>query len=170
MFICCGILFNHESKYRRMHFLTQKIAYGAACAHLGITESAALNEEGEPIVHNGKLALGNLAAARDWGHARDYVQAMWLMLQKPAPGDYVIGTGRLCTVRDLCAAAYAYVKKNWEAHVISDPRFVRLGETGPTVADVSKASRELNWTATTSLEQLIAEMIDTHIKSLSGVH
>jgi GDPmannose 4,6-dehydratase len=170
MFICCGILFNHESPYRRMHFLTQKIAYGAACAHLGITQSAALNEEGEPIVNNGKLALGNLEAARDWGHARDYVRAMWLMLQQAAPSDYVIGTGRLRTVRDLCAIAYGHVGRNWQDHVASDRRFMRLAETGATVADATKASRELQWRATTTLEELMAEMTDAQIKSLSRLH
>jgi GDPmannose 4,6-dehydratase len=153
-----------------MHFLTQKIAYGAACAHLGITQSAALNEEGEPIVNNGKLALGNLEAARDWGHARDYVRAMWLMLQQAAPSDYVIGTGRLRTVRDLCAIAYGHVGRNWQDHVASDRRFMRLAETGATVADATKASRELQWRATTTLEELMAEMTDAQIKSLSRLH
>jgi len=121
MFISCGILFNHESPYRSMNFLTQKVTYGAACAKLGIRDSEATNEEGQPIIQGGKLSLGNLDAARDWGHAKDYVQAMWLMLQRQQPDDYVIGTGILRTVRDLCQTAYAHVGANWQEHVISSP-------------------------------------------------
>ncbi len=167
LFISCGILFNHESPLRGMRFLTQKVAYGAACAKLGIVDSEALNEEGEPIVQGGKLALGNLDAARDWGSAADYVDAMWRMLQHPVADDYVIGTGRLRTVRDLCAVAYGHVGKNWQDHVVSDPRFVRTTETGATVADPSKAERELGWHATTNFEQIIAEMVDTHIAAMT---
>jgi GDPmannose 4,6-dehydratase len=167
MFISCGILFNHESPYRGMRFLTQKVTYGAACAALGITESAALNEEGEPIVKAGKLSLGNLDAERDWGHAKDYVEAMWRMLQRPAPDDYVIGTGRLRSVRDLCRVAYEHVGRDWHQHVLSDPRFVRLRETGATVADPTKAQRELGWSASTQFEAMIAEMVDAHVAALA---
>lgn len=166
MFISCGILFNHESRYRGMRFLTQKVTYGAACAKLGISDSAALNEEGEPIVRGGRLSLGNLDAARDWGYAGDYVQAMWLMLQQSTPGDYVIGTGRLRTVRDLCEVAYGYVGVNWKERVVSDPRFVRPSETGPTVADASKARRALGWEPSASFETMIAGMVDAHIANL----
>lgn len=166
MFISCGILFNHESPLRGMRFLTQKVAYGAACAKLGIEESRLLNEEGEPVVQGGKLALGNLDAARDWGCAKDYVDAMWRMLQRPTPDDYVIGTGQLRKVRDLCVVAYGHVGKNWEDFVVSDPRFMRTTETGATVADPSKAERELGWRASTSFEELIAEMVDTHIAAM----
>jgi GDPmannose 4,6-dehydratase len=168
LFIACGILFNHESPLRRMNFLTQKVAYGAACAKLGIGESELLNEEGEPVVHDGKLALGNLDAARDWGHARDYVEAMRRMLQQPKPDDYVIGTGERRTVRDLCQAAYGYVGKHWQEHVTSDPRFLRPSETGPTVADASKARRELGWEPTISFERTIAEMVDAQAEALQG--
>lgn len=166
MFICCGILFNHESPYRGMNFLTQKVTYGAACAKLGITDSAATNEEGEPIVCGGKLSLGNLDTSRDWGHARDYVQAMWLMLQRPKADDYVIGTGVLRTVRDLCQTAYAHVDLDWREHVISDSRFVRPIETSSTLADVAKARRELGWAPSTSFEVMIGEMVDTHVSAL----
>jgi GDPmannose 4,6-dehydratase len=168
MFIACGILFNHESPLRGMRFLTQKVAYGAACAKLGIAQSATLNEEGEPIVRGGKLSLGNLDAARDWGHARDYVQAMWLMLQQAEPDDFVIGTGMLRTVRDLCAAAYAHVGLDWRDFVVSDPRFVRPSETGPTVADATKARQHLDWRPRISFEETIAEMVDAHIAALSA--
>lgn len=168
MFIVCGILFNHESPLRRMNFLTQKVAYGAACARLGIRDSRLLNEEGEPVVSGGKLALGNLDAARDWGHARDYVEAMRRMTQLKDPEDFVVGTGTLRTVRDLCHAAYGYVGKDWREFVASDPRFLRPSETGPTVADASKARRVLDWTPTISFENMIAEMVDAQLRALSN--
>jgi GDPmannose 4,6-dehydratase len=168
MFIACGILFNHESPLRRMNFLTQKVAFGAACAKLGVSESRLLNEEGEPIVRDGKLTLGNLDAARDWGHAREYVEAMRRMLQLDEPDDFVIGTGRLRSVRDLCQAAYGYVGKDWKAYVKTDPRFLRLNETGPTVADASKARRQLDWAPTISFEDMIAEMVDARVAALQS--
>ena len=167
MFVSCGILFNHESPFRGMRYVSQKVAYGAACAKLGITESAAPNEEGDPIVRSGKLSLGNLDAARDWGHAKDYVEAMWRMLQRPAPDVYVIGTGQLRTVRDLCMVAYRHVGEDWRDHVVSDPRFLRPTDTGPTVADASRARRDLEWHPTVTFEAMIAEMVDAHVETLS---
>jgi len=168
MFIACGILFNHESPLRRMNFLTQKVAYGAACAKLGISDSHLLNEEGEPVVRSGMLALGNLDAARDWGHARDYVEAMRRMNQHGQPDDFVVGTGTLRTVRDLCKTAYGYVGKDWRDHVTTDPRFLRPSETGATVADASKARRELDWTPTITFDAMIAEMVDAQVAALHG--
>ena len=169
MFIACGILFNHESPLRRMNFLTQKVAYGAACAKLGIRTSRLLNEEGEPIVSDGKVALGNLDASRDWGHARDYVEAMRRMTQHPTAEDFVVGTGTLRTVRDLCETAYGYVGKDWRDHIRTDPRFLRPSETGPTVADASKAHRELGWAPTIAFDAMIAEMVDAQVATLQGL-
>jgi GDPmannose 4,6-dehydratase len=168
LFIACGILFNHESPLRRMNFLTQKVAYGAACAKLGVRDSRLLNEEGEPVVRAGKLALGNLDAARDWGHARDYVDAMRLMLQVQEPDDFVIGTGVLRTVRDLVQAAFGVVGKDYREFVVSDPRFLRLSETGPTVANAAKARRVLGWAPRISFEEMIAEMVQAQVKRLEG--
>lgn len=168
MFIACGILFNHESRFRGMRFLTQKVAYGAACASLGIVESAQLNEEGDPIVRDGRLALGNLDAARDWGYAGDYVTAMLRMLMRDEPTDYVIGTGTLRTIRDLCQVAYGHVGLNWRPHVVSDPRFIRPSETGATLADASKAMRELDWAPKINFEQMIGEMVDIHVATLAA--
>ena len=125
VFISCGILFNHESPRRGINFITQKVAYGAACAKLGILDSDALNEQSSPIVNGGKLALGNLDAARDWGYAPDYVEAMYLMLQQEQPDDFVIGTGKSRTIRQLCEAAYGYVNLEWSEYVYSDPKFFR---------------------------------------------
>jgi GDPmannose 4,6-dehydratase len=170
MYIACGILFNHESPLRGMRFLTQKVAYGAACAKLGRINSVALNEEGEPIVRNGKLMLGNLDAARDWGHARDYVDAMWRILQQDSPDDFVIGTGVLRSVRQLCEAAYGHVGCDWREHVISDPRFVRISETGSTVANANKARERLKWQPQSKFEDLVAEMVDAQVIALREMH
>lgn len=166
LFISSGILFNHESERRPLHFVTQKIAYGAACAALGIKNSLDLNERGHPIVADGKLSLGNLDIARDWGHAVDFVKAMWLMLQQERPDDFVIGTGKLHTLRQLCDAAYGRVGLNWQDHVISDHELVRPLETGQTLADASKARRVLNWEPTISFEQMVGRMVDAQIARL----
>lgn len=166
LFISSGILFNHESERRPLHFVTQKIAYGAACAALGIKNSLDLNERGHPIVADGKLSLGNLDIARDWGHAVDFVKAMWLMLQQERPDDFVIGTGKLHTLRQLCDAAYGRVGLNWQDHVVSDHELVRPLETGQTLADASKARRVLNWEPTISFEQMVSRMVDAQIARL----
>jgi GDPmannose 4,6-dehydratase len=168
LFITCGILFNHESRYRDMSYLTQKVAYGAACAKLELTTSPETNEQGEPIVKNGKLSLGNLTAARDWGYAGDYVRAMWQMMQLPTPEDFVIGTGVLRTVGELCEVSYRIVGEDWRAHVISDPRFFRPLETGPTVADSTKARDKLNWTPSTPFETMLTDMISAHLERLGA--
>jgi GDPmannose 4,6-dehydratase len=166
-FIACGILFNHEGPRRDMHFITQKVTYGAACIKRGITDSPALNEEGEPIVRNGKLSLGNLDARRDWGFAGDYVEAMWLMLQQQEPDDFVIGTGQSRTIKDLCQAAFSCVGLDWRDYVVVDPRFVRPTETGPTVADGSKARRVLGWEPKTSFHDMILMMVEAHLAKLA---
>lgn len=168
MFIACGILFNHESPRRDMHFITQKVTYGAACIKLGILNSPALNEQSEPIVKNGKLSLGSLDAKRDWGYAGDYVDAMWLMLQQEMPEDFVIGTGKIRTIRELCETAFSYVGLDWEDHVLTDQRFIRPIETSPTVADATKAHKILNWQPKTDFSSLIAMMVDTHLENLSS--
>jgi GDPmannose 4,6-dehydratase len=167
LFIASGILFNHESERRPLHFVTQKIAYGAACAALGILNSPEKNERGLPIVTQGKLALGNFEIARDWGYAPDYVRAMWLILQQNQPDDFVIGTGQLHTLRELCEVAYRHVDKDWRDHVISDPALVRPLETTQTVADISKASRILGWKPSVDFEEMIKKMVQVQLKKLS---
>ena len=168
MFIASGILFNHESERRPLHFVTQKIAYGAACAALGIRESPDLNERGQPIVAGGRLALGNLDIARDWGYARDFVRAMWLMLQQDKPDDYVVGTGELHTLRQLCQTAYGHVGLDWETHTVSDPALIRPLETGQTLADASKARRLLGWAPTISFTEMIGRMVDAQVVRLKA--
>lgn len=166
MFIATGILFNHESERRPLHFVTQKIAYGAACAALGIGDSPDLNERGRPIVEQGRLALGNLEVARDWGHARDFVRAMWLILQQAEADDFVVGTGIVHTLRDLCDAAYAHVGLDWRAHVVSDPALVRPLETGRTVANPARARARLGWEPEIGFAQMVHGMVDAQLARL----
>jgi GDPmannose 4,6-dehydratase len=168
LFISSGVLFNHESERRPLHFVTQKIAYGAACAALGLKESPDLNERGHPIVSNGQLSLGNLEVARDWGHATDFVRAMWLMLQHTSPDDFVVGTGKIHTLRQLCEFAYRRVGLNWQDHVVTDPGLVRPLETGQTLADSSKAHKILGWEPTISFEQMVGKMVDAQIARLDS--
>ncbi len=166
MFVSCGILFNHESPRRGLGFVTQKVTYAAACSKLGIRTSQHLNEEGEPMVKNGKVALGNLEAKRDWGFAGDYVESMWLMLQQKEPDDFVVGTGETHTIRELCEEAFSYVGLDWKKYVVVDQRFVRPTETGPLLADYSKAKKVLGWKPRTSFKQLVRMLVDAHIARL----
>jgi len=159
-------LFNHESPRRHLGFVTQKVTYAAACASLGIKNSEHLNEEGELVFKNGKVALGNLEAKRDWGFAGDYVEAMWLILQTDKPDDFVIATGETHTIQELCEEAFLYVKLNWKDHVVIDKRFVRPTETGPLVGDASKAKKILGWEPKTKFKALVKIMVDAHIARL----
>jgi GDPmannose 4,6-dehydratase len=167
LYIANGVLFNHESERRPLHFLTQKVAYGAACAALGIADSPAVNELGRPVVQHGQLALGNLEIARDWGYAGDFVRAMWLILQQESPDDYVIGTGKLHTLKQLCETAYGSVGKDWRDFVVSDPALVRPLETGQSLADPSKARLQLGWEPTVSFDEMIGHMVRAQLKHLS---
>lgn len=166
MFLACGILFNHESPRRGLGFVTQKVTYGAACAKLGIKISPALNEEAEPIVKDGKIALGNLNAKRDWGFAGDFIEAMWLMLQQKKPDDFVVATGQTHTIEELCREAFSYVELDYKKFIYTDPRFVRPTETGPLVGDSSKAKKVLGWKPKTSFKELVALMVDAHLAKL----
>ena len=166
--ISSGLLFNHESERRPLHFVTQKVAYGAACASLGIVDSPDLNERGNPIVQGGKLALGNLEISRDWGYAGDFVRAMWLMLQRDSPGDYVIGTGKLHTLRDLCETAYRSVGRDWRDCVVTDAGLVRPLESAQLLADASKARRELGWEPTVTFEEMVAKMVAAQVAQLQS--
>lgn len=166
LYIACGILFNHESERRPLHFLTQKVAYGAACAALDIRNSPDFNERGRPIVENGLLALGNLEIARDWGYAGDFVRAMWAMLQQDTPGDFVIGTGKLHTLRQLCEAAYRSVGRDWADCVISDPALVRPLEAGQTLADPSRANAVLGWAPTVDFHEMVGRMVQAQLERL----
>ena len=166
MYISCGILFNHESPRRGLGFVTQKVTYAAACAKLGIRTSIYVNEEGEPIFLNGKVKMGNLEAKRDWGYAGDYVEAMWTMLQLKKAGDFVIGTGEAHTVQELCTEAFRYVGLDWTKSVEVDERFIRPTETGPLVADPSKAKEKLGWKPRIKFPKLVQILVDSHLARL----
>ena len=146
-----GILFNHESPLRGIEFVTRKVTDGVARIKLGLAK---------------ELRLGNIDAKRDWGHARDYVRAMWLMLQQETPDDYVVATGVTTTVRDMCRIAFAHAGLDMEAHVVIDPNFYRPAEVDILLGDSSKARKALGWAPETSLEQLIHEMLDADLERL----
>lgn len=167
MFACGGILFNHESPRRSLHFVTRKVTMAAACIHLGV-KNPPINEAGEPLVQGGKVRLGNLDAVRDWGYAKEYVRAMWLMLQQDTPQDYIIATNTAYTVRDLCNVAFSHVGLDWREHVETDSRFIRPTEINAARGDYSKAKAELGWEPKTSFEELIRLMVDADIRLLSG--
>ena len=166
MFTCGGILFNHESPRRSLHFVTRKVTMAVACIRLGI-KNPPLNELGQPLVVNGKLKLGNLAAVRDWGHAKEYVEAMWLMLQQEKPQDYIIATNTAYTVKDWCEAAFSHVGLDWQAHVESDASFMRPTEIAASRGDYSKAKSELGWQPRTPFKELIELMVDEDIRHLA---
>ena len=153
LYAVSGILFNHESPRRGIEFVTRKVSDGAARIKLGLAR---------------ELHLGNLDAKRDWGFAGDYVDAMWRMLQQPAPEDYVVGTGIAHSVRDLVEIAFAHVGLDWRAHVVIDPRFLRPAEVDVLLADPTKARARLGWTPTVSFEQLVRSMVDADLERLAG--
>lgn len=143
-----GILFNHESPLRGIEFVTRKITDAVARIKLGLSKT---------------VALGNLDSVRDWGHAQDYVRAMWSMLQQEKPDDYVVATGHAVSVRDFCNIAFNYVNLNYEDHVVIDPMFFRPAEVNTLCGNASKAREVLGWSPEISLEDLIYEMVDADI-------
>jgi GDPmannose 4,6-dehydratase len=146
-----GILFNHESPLRGIEFVTRKITDGVARIKLGLAN---------------ELELGNLDAKRDWGHARDYVQAMYLMLQQKMPDDYVIATGQTASVRDFCRLAFGYVGLDYEEYVRINPAFLRPAEVNVLLGDATKAKQKLSWRATIGLEELAIEMVESDLERL----
>lgn len=147
-----GILFNHESPLRGIEFVTRKVTNGVARIKLGLDR---------------ELRLGNINAKRDWGHAKDYVQAMWLMLQQDTPDDYVVATGTTSTVRTMCEIAFEYVGLSIEDHLVIDKAFFRPAEVEVLLGDPTKAKAQLSWAPTITMEQMICEMVDADLKRLS---
>ena len=148
-----GILFNHESPIRGETFVTRKITRAVAAIERGYQET---------------LYLGNLDAKRDWGHARDYVRAMWLMLQQDIADDYVVATGRTTTVRDMCTIAFSHAGLNMDDHLVIDPALFRPAEVDVLLGDSSKAQAKLGWRSTVSLEAMIQEMVDADLERIKG--
>jgi len=155
LFACSGILFNHESPRRGLEFVPRKVTHGAAMVKLGLAQD---------------LRLGNLEARRDWGFAGDYVKAMWRMLQRDIPDDYVVGTGETHSVRDLCQTAFCCLDLDWEKHVVVDPQFYRPAEVDLLVSDPGKARVELGWEPEVSFEGLIQMMVDADMAHLTRCH
>lgn len=151
MFACSGILFNHESPLRGLEFVTRKVTDGVARIKLGLAS---------------ELRLGNIDAKRDWGHARDYVYAMWLMLQEDTPEDFVVATGRTTTVRDMCRIAFDVAGLDIDQYLVIDPEFFRPAEVDVLLGDATKARDKLGWEATTSLESMIEEMYRVDLQRL----
>jgi len=152
-----GILFNHESPRRGQTFVTRKITYAVAKIAAGVQK---------------KLFLGNLDAVRDWGYAKEFVEAMWLMTQQDEPDDYVIATGKPATVRDFVEVAFQEAGLDWEKHVEIDPRYFRPAEVDALVGDFSKAKKKLNWEPKTDWKELAKLMVRADIelvdKELNG--
>lgn len=146
-----GILFNHESPRRGLEFVTRKITHHVAKIKLGMTN---------------ELRLGNLDARRDWGYAKDYVKAMWLMLQQDEPDDYVVATGETYSVEDFLVAAFGCVNLNWRDYVVQDERFMRPAEVDLLVGDPSKAKRKLGWQPSVSFKELVEMMVEADLKML----
>ncbi|MBC8032310.1 MAG: GDP-mannose 4,6-dehydratase [Pyrinomonadaceae bacterium] len=145
MFACSGILFNHESPRRGETFVTRKITRAVANIKAGLQK---------------KLYLGNLSAKRDWGYAREYVEAMWLMLQQDQPDDYVIATGVTHSVEDFLGEAFSHVELDWHDYVELDPKYLRPSEVDLLVGDASKAKRELGWEPKVAFKELVRIMVD----------
>jgi GDPmannose 4,6-dehydratase len=143
-----GILFNHESPLRGIEFVTRKVTDGVARIKLGLAR---------------ERRLGNIDAKRDWGHSRDYVRAMWLMLQQDTPDDYVIATGRTVTVRDMCRLAFAHAGLPLEEHLVIDPALFRPAEVDVLLGNPAKAKAKLGWEPVITLEEMIREMVDADL-------
>jgi GDPmannose 4,6-dehydratase len=148
-----GILFNHESPLRGVEFVTRKVSDGVARIKLGMAR---------------ELKLGNIDAKRDWGYARDYVRAMWLMLQQDAPDDFVVATGVTTTVRDMCRIAFEHVGLRYEDHVVVDPALFRPAEVDVLLGNPAKAREKLGWSPQTKLDELVAMMVDADVRRLSA--
>ncbi|MBI2203242.1 MAG: GDP-mannose 4,6-dehydratase [Candidatus Rokubacteria bacterium] len=155
LFAVSGILYNHESPRRGFEFVTRKITSHVAAIVAG---------SGEP------LRLGNLDARRDWGHAKEYVEAMWLMLQQDAPDDYVVATGETHSVREFCEAAFAHVGLDYREHVATDPALFRPAEVELLLGNPAKAEAILGWRAKTKFRDLVADMVDTDLAAAKGLH
>jgi len=153
LFAVSGILFNHESPRRGLEFVTRKVTHAAARIKLGLQK---------------RVGLGNLDAQRDWGYAADYVEAMWRMLQQEDPDDYVIATGEVHTVRDVCEVAFTRVGLDWKEHVFIDPLFVRPAEVDLLIGNNSKAKAKLGWEPKVHFKELIGMMVDADLERLKA--
>jgi len=148
-----GILFNHESPRRGFEFVTRKITFAAARIKKGLQK---------------KLYLGNIEAKRDWGHAKDYVQAMWLMLQQNTPDDYVVGTGKDHSVEEFAKKAFDHLNLNYKDYVVLDKNLIRPSEVETLLANYSKAKKILNWQPKISFDNLVSEMVESDLELVTN--
>lgn len=153
LFACSAILFNHESPRRGLEFVTRRITLAAAKIKLGQAN---------------EIRLGNLDSRRDWGHAREYVRAMWMMLQQEEPDDFVIATGEQHSVREFAETAFKYVGLDYRDHVVIDPQLLRPAEVETLLGDASKAKRELGWKHEVTFKDLVQEMVESDLRHFSG--
>jgi GDPmannose 4,6-dehydratase len=154
LFACSGILFNHESPRRGREFVSRKVAEAAARIKLGLVQ---------------EVRLGNLEARRDWGYAKDYVKAMWLMLQQPKPDDFVVATGESHSVQDLVELAFGHLGLEWRRYVRHDSSLIRPAEVDHLVGDATRARTSLGWRPTVGFSQLVAMMVDAEIQRVESI-
>lgn len=152
LFACTGILFNHESPRRGREFVTRKITHGVARIKGGL---------------DSELRLGNLEARRDWGHASDFVRAMWMMLQQDDPDDYVIATGVSHTIGEFCEVAFAHAGLDWRQYVVVDERFLRPAEVHTLLGDATKAREKLGWCPKVGFEEMVQQMVDSDLEQVA---
>lgn len=168
LYTCSGILFNHESPRRRLHYVSQKIAHAAAAVSLGLRYTVEKDERGQPILQDGIVRLGNIDVQRDFGFAGDYAAVMHRMLQQDRADDYVIGTGESHSIREFCELAFRHVGRDWREHVTVDQALFRSIDSHHTVADAAKAVARLDWRPTISFADLVAMMVDRRIAVLAS--
>ena len=152
LFACSGILFNHESPRRGREFVTRKITHGVARIKCGLDQ---------------ELRLGNLDSRRDWGHAGDFVRAMWMMLQQDEPDDYVIATGTSRTIGEFCEVAFARAGLDWRQYVVVDERFLRPAEVHTLLGDATKAREKLGWAPEVGFEEMVQQMVDSDLEQVA---
>ena len=152
LFACTGILFNHESPRRGREFVTRKITHGVARIKCGL---------------DSELRLGNLDARRDWGHASDFVRAMWMMLQQDEPDDYVIATGASRTIGEFCEVAFAHAGLDWRQYVVVDERFLRPAEVHTLLGDATKAREKLGWEPEVGFEEMVQQMVASDLEQVA---
>lgn len=164
IFACGGVLFNHESPRRSLHFVTRKITAAVAVIKNKV-KNPPIDELGEPLVDKkGRVHLGLLEAKRDWGYAKEYVTAIYLMMQQKSPRDYIIGTNTTHSVKQFAQIAFSHVGLNWQDHVISDQRLLRPTEIKELKGDYTKAKKEFGWQPEISFEGLIKLMVEADLK------
>jgi len=161
-----GVLFNHESPRRPLSFVSQKIAHAAAAASLGLKETRELDERDRPILHDGKLSLGDINVKRDFGFAGDVVEAMHMIVQNDTASDYVVGTGQAHSIREFCETAFRVVGIDWQDVVVVDKSLLRKVDSHFTHADASKLRTELRWRPEVDFDELVRMMVEKRIEFL----